>query len=77
MKSIPKTNIQFNFYHLPTSTMLDRKQTHSLRPETLSKKGLWHRYFPVNFAKFLRTPFFAEQHWTAASLRRCLLILFG
>ena len=25
MKSIPKTNISFNFYHLPTSTVLDRK----------------------------------------------------
>ena len=29
----------------------------SLRPATLSKKRLWHRCFPVNFAKFLRTPF--------------------
>ena len=27
------------------------------RPETLLKKRLWHRCFPVNFAKFLRTPF--------------------
>ena len=26
-----------------------------LRPATLLKKSLWHRYFPVNFAKFLRT----------------------
>ena len=26
-------------------------------PETLLKKSLWHRRFPVNFAKFLRTPF--------------------
>ena len=26
-------------------------------PETLLKKGLWHRCFLVNFAKFLRTPF--------------------
>ena len=25
MKSIPKTNISFKFYHLPTSTVLDRK----------------------------------------------------
>ena len=25
--------------------------------ETLLKKKLWHRCFPVNFAKFLRTPF--------------------
>ena len=25
-----------------------------LRPATLLKKGLWHKCFPVNFAKFLR-----------------------
>ena len=30
---------------------------------TLLKKRLWHRYFPVNFAKFLRTPFFTEHLW--------------
>ena len=24
-----------------------------LRPATLLKKSLWHRYFPVKFAKFL------------------------
>ena len=28
-----------------------------LRPATLLKKRLWHRCFPVNFAKSLRTPF--------------------
>ena len=28
-----------------------------LRSATLFKKRLWHRCFPVNFAKFLRTPF--------------------
>ena len=27
-----------------------------LRPVTLLKKRFWHRCFPVNFAKFLRTP---------------------
>ena len=27
-----------------------------LRPATLLKKRPWHRYFPVNFVKFLRTP---------------------
>ena len=32
----------------------------SLRPGTLWKKRLWHRCFPVNFAKFLRTLFFIE-----------------
>ena len=29
-------------------------------PATLFKKRLWHRCFPVNFAKFLRTPFLTE-----------------
>ena len=31
-----------------------------LRPATLLKKRLWHRYFPVTFAKFLKTSFFTE-----------------
>ena len=30
---------------------------------TLLKKRLWHRCFPVNFAKFLRTTFFTEHLW--------------
>ena len=30
---------------------------HLKRPATLLKKRLWHRCFPVNFVKFLRTPF--------------------
>ena len=35
----------------------------NLRPATLLKKRLWHRYFPVNFVKFLRTPLFTEHLW--------------
>ena len=31
-----------------------------LRSVTLLQKRLWHRCFPVDFAKFLRTPFFTE-----------------
>ena len=31
-----------------------------LRPATLLKRRLWHRCFPVNFAKFLGTPFLKE-----------------
>ena len=31
-----------------------------LQPATLFKKRLWHRCFPANFAKFLRTPFLTE-----------------
>ena len=32
-------------------------QFQSLRPTILSKKRLWYRCFPLNFAKFLRTLF--------------------
>ena len=35
---------------------LSQKQPH-LRPATLLEKRPWHWCFPVNFAKFLRTPF--------------------
>ena len=38
-----------------------------LRPATLSKKRLWHRRFPVNFVKFVRTPFFYRTPLVAAS----------
>ena len=34
-----------------------------LRPATLLKKRLWHRSFPVNYAKFLKIPFFIEHLW--------------
>ena len=32
-------------------------------PATVLKKRLWHRCFPVNFAKFLRASFFTEHLW--------------
>ena len=36
-----------------------------LQPNTCNfiEKRLWHRCFPVNFVKFLGTPFFIEQLW--------------
>ena len=34
-----------------------------LGPATLLKKRLWHRCFPVNFVKFLRSPFYIEHLW--------------
>ena len=33
------------------------------RPVTLLKKRLWHRCFPVYFARFLRTLFIIEHPW--------------
>ena len=41
-----------------------------LRPATLLKKRLWYRCFPVNFAKFLRTPFLTEHlRWLLLEVR--------
>ena len=34
-----------------------------VRTATLLKKRLRHRFFPMNFAKFLRTPFLTEHLW--------------
>ena len=31
-----------------------------LRPATFLKKKLWHSYYPVNFSKILKPPFFTE-----------------
>ena len=39
-----------------------------LRLATLLKKRLWHRFFPVNFVKFLRTPFLDRTLLVAASV---------
>ena len=35
---------------------------------TLLKKRLWHKCFPVNFVKFLTTPFFYRTPLVAASV---------
>ena len=39
------------------STRKQLFQSLSIQLVTLSKKGLLHRCFPMNFAKFTRTPF--------------------
>ena len=41
-----------------------------LTSATLFKKGLWHSCFPVNFAKFLGTPFL---HNTSGRLLLCFM----
>ena len=42
---------------------LYQKRNSGTRPATLLKKRLWHWCFPVNFAKFLRTPFLTKYLW--------------
>ena len=47
-----------------------------LRSTTLLKKRLWHRCFPVKFAKLLRTPIFKERlRWLL--LEKCFLQLLS
>ena len=44
--------------NLVAEVFIERKLYWTLfRPATLLKKRLWHRCFPLNFVKFLRTPF--------------------
>ena len=45
-----------------------------LWPATLFKKRLWRRCFPVDFVKFLRTPFFTEHlRWLFLILKNSYL----
>ena len=53
-KGVLKNFAKFTGKHLCQSLFFNK------RPATLLKKRLWHRCFPVNFAKFFRTHFFIE-----------------
>ena len=48
-KDVPRNVAKFTGKHL------------FLKPVTLLKKSPWHKCFPINFAKFLRTSFFTER----------------
>ena len=41
----------------PVAETFLNKEDSGLRPATFLKKRLWYRCFPVNFVKFLGTPF--------------------
>ena len=54
-KGVLRNFTKFTEKHLCQSLFFNKVA--GLRPATLLKKRLWHRCFPVNFVKFLRTPF--------------------
>ena len=64
-KGDPRNFAKFTGKHLYQSHFFNKVA--GLRPTTLLKKRLWHRCFPVNFVKFVRTPCFTEHLWTTAS----------
>ena len=64
-KGVPRNFVKFTGKHMCQSLFFNKVAY--LRPPTLLKKRLWHRRFPVNFAKILRIPFFIEQPLVTAS----------
>ena len=60
---VPRNFANFTGKHLYHSLFLNNVA--DLRPVTLFKKRLWHRWFSVNFMKFLKT-FFTEHLQAAA-----------
>ena len=60
-KSVLINFAKFTGKHLCQSIFFNKVS--ALRPATLLKRRPWHRCFPVNFAKFLRTPIFIEHLW--------------
>ena len=50
-KGVPRNFAKFTGKHLCENLFLNKVA--GLRPATLLKKRLWHRCFPINFAKFL------------------------
>ena len=58
-KAVLRNFTKFTGKHLCQSLFFNKVA----RPATLFKKRLRHRCFPVNFVKFLRTPFFTEHLW--------------
>ena len=57
-KGVLRNFAKFAGKHLCQSPFLNKVA--GIRPATILKKRFRHRYFPVNFVKFLRTPFFTE-----------------
>ena len=60
-KSVLRNLTKFTRKHLCQSLFFIKAA--GLRTATLLKKRRWHSCFPVNFVKFLRTPFYPEHLW--------------
>ena len=60
-KGVLRNFTKFPRKHLCQSLFLIKLQ--NSRPATLLKKRLWHKCFPVNFVRFLRTPFSQSTYW--------------
>ena len=73
-KAVLRNFTKFIGKHLCQSLFFNKVA--GLRPAILLKKRLWYRCFPVNFVKFLRTPFYAE-HLLWLLLTFCLYFIYS
>ena len=69
-KGVFRNFAKFTGKHLCQSLFFNK----AAGPATLLKKRLWHRCFPVNFAKFLRIPFLTEHLWWLLLIVICTVI---
>ena len=67
LKGVLRNLIKFTGKHLRQSLFLNKVA--GLSPAALLEKRLWHRCFPANLVKFLRTPIFTEQLWWLLLMR--------
>ena len=67
-KGVLRNFTKFTGKHLCQNLVLNKVA--GLKSATLFKKRFWHRCFPVNFVKFLRTPFCTEHLWWLLLKRR-------
>ena len=63
-KGVPRNFAKFTGRHLYQKLFFNKVEGLACK---FIKKSLWHRYFPVNFAKFLRMPFFERPPPVTAS----------
>ena len=56
-----------NYSWISSTIFMFFPEAWGLRPATLSRKKLWHRCFPMNFVKLLRTPFSYKMALVATS----------
>ena len=68
-KVVYRNFVKFTGKHLCQSHFFNKAA--GLRAATLLKKRLWHSCFPVNFTKFLRTPFIIEHLWWLLLILTC------
>ena len=78
-KSVLRNFAKFTGKH-PCQSLFFNKLA-GLKSPTLLRKRLWYRCFPVNSAKFLRTPFLTEHLPVAVSVApcsvQCFILLIG